>query len=140
MVDVNRRPCKHLTATQVAARFKPGKYFDGYGLFLKVDQNGVKYWLQRLTIHGKRRELGLGAPSYKSLSKVRQEALENYILVKSGGNPFKTGKPTSQFHPLSPPPENITKRLCHRLNPPVTPNNGSVVWNVMLNLKSVQSR
>jgi len=89
MVDINRRSCKHLTATQIAARFKHGKYFDGYGLFLKVDQNGAKRWLQRLTIHGKRREIGLGAPSYKSLSKVRQEALENYILVKSGGNPLK---------------------------------------------------
>jgi len=77
MVDINRRPCKYLTATQVAARPKPGKYFDSYGLFLKVDKNGAKRWLQRLTIHGKRREIGLGTPACKNLSKVRQEALEN---------------------------------------------------------------
>jgi len=89
MVDINRRPCKYLTATQVNTNLKLGKYFDGYGLFLKVDKNGAKRWLQHLTIHGKRRELGLGAPAYKSLSKVRQEALENCILVKSGGDPLK---------------------------------------------------
>ena len=41
---------------------KPGKYHDGAGtgLFLRVDPNGGRFWIQRVTIHGKRREIGLG--------------------------------------------------------------------------------
>lgn len=37
---------------------EPGKYFDGHGLFLRVDKTGGKFWVQRIVINGKRSELG----------------------------------------------------------------------------------
>ena len=44
-----------------------GRYSDGYGLLLSVQPTGSKQWLQRLTIKGKRRELGLGSYPFTSL-------------------------------------------------------------------------
>jgi hypothetical protein len=38
---------------------KPGKYADGNGLYLIVDDSGAKRWVLRTVIHGKRREIGL---------------------------------------------------------------------------------
>ena len=40
---------------------KPGKYYDGNGLFLRVYPAGSRNWVQRVTFKGKRKELGLGA-------------------------------------------------------------------------------
>jgi Arm DNA-binding domain len=50
-----------LTAAKVKTA-KPGKYHDGggTGLFLRVDLNGGRFWIQRIVIQGKRREIGLG--------------------------------------------------------------------------------
>jgi hypothetical protein len=57
-----RRPEKALSARQVETVTQPGKYFDGHGLFLRVGKNGAKQWVQRITIRGKRCELGIGSP------------------------------------------------------------------------------
>ena len=48
-----------LTATFVKAA-APGKYTDGHGLTLFVQPSGSRQWVQRLVIHGRRREMGLG--------------------------------------------------------------------------------
>jgi hypothetical protein len=63
-----RRPEKALTAQAVKAARNAGKYFDGHGLYLRVDRNGSRYWVQRITIRGKRREIGLGSPALVSLA------------------------------------------------------------------------
>jgi len=41
---------------------RPGKHHDGggLGLCLRVEPNGARFWVQRIAIRGKRRELGLG--------------------------------------------------------------------------------
>ncbi len=51
-------PEKALSAAFVRTIKEPGKYFDGHGLFLKVDASGAKRWVQRINIRGKRTELG----------------------------------------------------------------------------------
>ncbi|MCP5039097.1 MAG: DUF4102 domain-containing protein, partial [Rhodobacteraceae bacterium] len=53
---------KALTAAFVASIKEPGKYHDGkgLGLFLLVKPTGTRSWVQRITIRGKRREIGLG--------------------------------------------------------------------------------
>jgi hypothetical protein len=58
-----RRPERALSARFVEMVTQPGKYFDGQGLFLRVAKNGARQWVQRITIRGKRREIGLGVPS-----------------------------------------------------------------------------
>lgn len=88
-MHLTRRPEKTLTAQAVKAATAPGKYFDGQGLYLRVDANGSRFWVQRITIRGKRCELGLGAPSLVSLADARAKALENRKLARLGGDPMQ---------------------------------------------------
>jgi integrase len=85
-----RRAGKTLTAALIRSELAPGKYHDGggLGLYLRVEKNGARFWIQRLTIEGKRHELGLGAPPATSLAEVRERAAENKQLVRGGGNPL----------------------------------------------------
>ena len=87
-----RRPEKALTAQFVKTVTKAGKYFDGHGLFLRVNANGSKQWVQRITIRGKRSEIGLGNPSLVTLAEAREKALENRKLAMAGGDPIQTKK------------------------------------------------
>jgi hypothetical protein len=45
-----RRPEKALSAAFVRQVSKPGKYFDGHGLYLRVQPNGARQWVQRIVI------------------------------------------------------------------------------------------
>lgn len=83
-----RRPQRALSARFVETVSAPGKYFDGQGLFLRVAKNGAKQWVQRITIRGKRRELGLGSPPAVSLATARKQALENRGKAMLGGDPL----------------------------------------------------
>jgi integrase len=69
---------------------KPGKHHDGggTGLFLRVDENGGRFWIQRIVIHGKRREIGLGGFPTVGLADARKVALANKQLAYSGGDPL----------------------------------------------------
>jgi integrase len=81
---------KRLTAATVRSVTAPGFYPDGHGLYLKVDNHGAKRWVQRLVIQGKRRDIGLGSASIKSLADAREEAFNNRKLARSGGDPIAT--------------------------------------------------
>ena len=85
----SKRQEKVLSAAFVRTASKPGKYFDGHGLFLKVDASGARRWVQRIVIRGKRTEIGLGAASLVSLADARESALENRKLARSGGDPLQ---------------------------------------------------
>lgn len=85
---LTRRPVKALTAQAVRNATEPGKYFDGHGLFLKVNESGGKSWVQRIVIRGKRRELGLGSAQLVSLAEAREAALENRKVARSGRDPL----------------------------------------------------
>lgn len=69
---------------------EPGKYFDGHGLYLRVEPNGSRFWVQRIVIRGKRCELGLGSPLLVPLAEARAKALDNRKLAREGGNPLQT--------------------------------------------------
>jgi hypothetical protein len=84
-----RRPEKALTAAFVRTVKEPGKYFDGRGLYLRVDPNGSRFWVQRIAIRGKRTELGLGSPSLVSLGEARDAALANRKMARAGGDPLQ---------------------------------------------------
>ena len=60
----------------------------GETLYLFVMKTGAKSWVQRNTIHGKRRDFGLGSFKLVSLSKARRRAYDNRILVEDGGDPL----------------------------------------------------
>lgn len=87
--ELTRRPQKALTAQGVKAITAPGKYFDGHGLYLRVEPNGSRFWVQRIVIRGKRSEIGLGSPTLVSLAQARAIALENRKVARSGGDPLQ---------------------------------------------------
>ena len=75
---------ERLTATKAKALKKPGRYRTGPTLYLNISQSGAKSWVQRLTISGVRRDIGLGSFSLVSLEKARRRAHENRVAVEDG--------------------------------------------------------
>jgi hypothetical protein len=55
-----KHPEKALTAVQIRALKKPGRYADGNGLYLKVTVSGAKRWELPTVVRGKRCDMGLG--------------------------------------------------------------------------------
>ena len=80
-------PKKRLT-TVYCNNAGPGYHFDSnrIGLYLRVRGNS-KIWLQRITIHGKRKDISLGSFRFVSLAEARQKAFENLKLARTGGDP-----------------------------------------------------
>jgi len=91
-----RTPQKALNARFVETVSKPGKYFDGHGLFLRVRPNGGKQWVQRITIRGKRCEIGLGSFPAVPLDTARSVALENRGKALLGGDPLQEKRKASE--------------------------------------------
>lgn len=91
-----------LTARRVDTITEPGKYHDGggAGLFLRVWPSGSRQWVQRITICGKRQEIGLGSPPAVSLAAARKLALENKGLAMLGGDPLAK-KRAAKVRPLT---------------------------------------
>ena len=71
MANVKR---KQLTALKVRSLADPGTYTDGGGLALRVQKSGGKNWICRLTIDGRRRNVGLGGYPDVSLKDARARA------------------------------------------------------------------
>ncbi|WP_254493685.1 site-specific integrase [Bartonella sp. B1099] len=66
-----------------------GKYNDGAGLLLHKRKDGGAQWLYRYTIHGRRREMGLGALRNVSLKKARELATGWRSILREGRAPIK---------------------------------------------------
>ena len=66
---------QRLTATQIEDA-PAGKHADGGGLTLVVKPTGRRSWVARLTVDGKRRDIGLGAYPGVSLDDARLKATE----------------------------------------------------------------
>jgi len=77
-----------LTAAKVKAS-EAGKYHDGQGLMLTKSDKNTGSWYLRLTLHGKRREMGLGSLSEVSLAEARAEAAKWRAVVGQGKDPIK---------------------------------------------------
>ena len=79
---------KRLTAKFAASVTAPGKYGDGdAGLFLLVKPSGSKSYVQRLTIHGRRHDIGLGSAKWTTPSEARAMAQTNRKIARMGGDP-----------------------------------------------------
>lgn len=77
-----------LTAVKVKNAL-PGKYSDGGGLWLVKRTDGGGQWVLRVTIHGRRREMGLGSLENVSLKEVRETAEQWRAVVRQGKDPIK---------------------------------------------------
>ena len=77
-----------LTVKRIQSITKPGRYGDGGTLFLFVKRGGSKSWVQRLTIHGVRHDIGLGGFPLASLAEARDAAFENRRAARRGFDPL----------------------------------------------------
>lgn len=81
------RGLNRLSALEVKAAKQSGWYGDGGGLYLEVDQHGRR-WVLRLTICGRRRDLGLGPLHKVTLPQARERAAEYRSLAYQGVDPI----------------------------------------------------
>lgn len=80
-------PDRRLTPLRVRHATR-GRYADGNGLYLFVDESGAKRWLLRTIVHGKRRDIGLGSTRLISLPEARTEAARLRRIARDGGDPL----------------------------------------------------
>ena len=76
-----------LTAASVRSIKTPGKYYDQHGLILRVAPGGSKQWVWRGTVRGRRRDIGLGSVTYRTLAEARDLAYEYRRIARGGGDP-----------------------------------------------------
>lgn len=82
------RSMNRLSARAIVT-LRPGKYADGGGLWLHKRPDGGSQWFLRLTVHGRRREMGLGSGSEVSLREAREAAERGRMMVRSNLDPIK---------------------------------------------------
>lgn len=83
-----RHPDRRLSAVSVRNAKGPGRYADGNGLYLFVDESGAKRWLLRTVVAGKRRDIGLGSAQLVPLADAREEAAKLRRMARAGGDPL----------------------------------------------------
>lgn len=82
------RATNRLSASTVKAA-PVGKHADGGGLWLVKRPDGGAQWVLRVTPHGRRREMGLGAYPDVSLKEARASAEQWRTMVRQGLDPIK---------------------------------------------------
>ena len=76
-----------LSATRVKVLNAPGRYSDGGGLHLFISKPGRKSWVLRITVDGRRRDIGLGGYPSVSLARAREKAAEYRTAIAEGRDP-----------------------------------------------------
>lgn len=66
-----------------------GKHCDGAGLWLIKREDGGAQWVLRMTVHGRRREMGLGGFPAVTLAQARKLADDWRAVVRDGKDPVK---------------------------------------------------
>ena len=77
-----------LSATRVRTLREPGRHSDGGGLHLYISKTGSKSWVLRITIDGRRRDIGLGAFPSVSLAQARDKTAGIRAAVAEGRDPL----------------------------------------------------
>jgi hypothetical protein len=74
---------QRLTAPQVRSISKPGRYADGAGLWLQVDDRR-RSWLFRYTFRGRPSKMGLGSTTTLCLADARVEVQKLHAILRDG--------------------------------------------------------
>ena len=67
---------------------EPGRYGDGRGLYLEVRGPNARSWILRVTVRGRRRDIGLGSVADVKLEAARAMATEMRRIARAGGDPL----------------------------------------------------
>lgn len=76
-----------LTNLQIKALKRPGKYFDGKGLYLELVEPGRGYWRLKCRVGGKEKRLAFGVYPEVSLKQARERRTEARRLLADGQDP-----------------------------------------------------
>lgn len=82
-------PALHKLSSAKVRTAPPGKYSDGGGLWLVKRVDGGAQWVLRLTVHGRRREMGIGSLQGVTLKEARVAAEKWRAVVRDGKDPIK---------------------------------------------------
>ena len=105
-------PYSRTTQSQAGRNLATGRHSDGGTLFLVVEPGGrSRHWVQRLTVEGRRRDLGLGGYPYVGLAEARAAAFANRQVARRGGDP------TAQVRPSKIP---TFRKACERVGSAAT--------------------
>ena len=94
----------------------PGQYADLNGLNPRVADSGAKHWIQRVTIAGKRRNIGLGGYPAVSLAEAREVAAANLRVIREGRDPIAEKRQTAEEQRRLPTPT-----FAHAAQPVIAP-------------------
>ena len=78
---------RNALSAQMVRHAGPGSYVDGNGLMLRVRDSGSRSWVQRLMVHGRRVDIGLGNAELVILADARRTAADNRAVARTGGDP-----------------------------------------------------
>ena len=53
-----------------------------------MQSSGARSWVQRIVIHGRRHDIGLGSAQLVPLAEAREKALVNRKFARQGGDPL----------------------------------------------------
>jgi hypothetical protein len=104
-----KHPDKALNVVGIKALKKPGRYADGNGLYLKIDESGAKRWELRTVVRGKRCDIGLGGLKVVTLAEAREEARKYRAIARNEGDPVAEKRRARKVVP--------TRRLSTRNTP-----------------------
>ena len=106
-----RHPQNALSPAFVRNVREAGRYCDGNGLYLDVRPTGSRGWIQRLTIRGRRTELGLGGYPLVSLKEAREKAFANRKLAREGGDPLTENRRAEAMPTFAETAQRVWKQL-----------------------------
>lgn len=106
------RRAKELTALTVSRLGEPGLHFVGgvSGLALQVLPTGGRTWILRISIGGRRRDMGLGGYPDVTLASARDAARRARELVRDGIDPIEQGRAAKRALALAQLSRTITFR------------------------------
>ena len=76
-----------LTDVKLRALKKPGKHFDGAGLYLEITPPGGRYWRLKYRFAGKEKRLAFGVYPEVTLAKARQRTEEARRALRDSVEP-----------------------------------------------------
>lgn len=112
-----------LTNARANKLTKPGLYGDGGTLYLNIARGGSKSWVQRVTIDGKRHDIGLGGYPFVGLGAARQKALHNRVAIAAGRDPLAERRRSTM-----PTFAVAARRTCEALSPGWRNRKHTVSW------------
>ena len=119
---------KKLTHVMVKLLTKPGTYNDGEGLTIRASGSGHKHWVQRVTIDGRQRNIGLGSYPAVVLAEAREKAQENRTAIRQGRDPIKEKRAEMEQIKMQASFREVSEALIESLRPTWRTPDSATQW------------